>query len=400
MSSPSCISRFRRAFASRCIGLALYSPIGAAEAWKLPPLDGELAGEFSVPLLDPAPRLKWTLTLRTGKPRERTVGFLIEGAGMRVRGEALLDPAGEGTWRIFEAEVDLAEWFRVTPLFVPGTAGITTGGNLTFTGSGTWRDGAIGGTGTVSLREGRIDDPTHKILLEGISVDVEFADIATLRTAPAQVFTWRSGRYDVVPLGVGRIEFDMDADEVRVTSSLIDVFGGELQIGSLVMSMQRPEFTVDAKMVGVDVGQVLFLLPPVLTDARGRLDGHVALKRDASGLQLGAGNLSLRPGETAQLRLAPTPGLLSSSLPPMVLQHYPGLKKIEMGEAPLRAEELEVTFTPEGDAEGRTARVHVVGGPVDPNLRAPINLNVNVRGPLQSLIRFGTNSRLRFGAGR
>ena len=84
----------------------------------------------------------------------------------------------------------------------------------------------------------------------------------------------------------------------------------------------------------------------------------------------------------------------------MVLQHYPGLKKIEMGEAPLRAEELEVTFTPGGDSEGRTARVHIAGGPVDPNLKAPIDLNVNVRGPLQSLIQFGTNSRLRFGGSR
>jgi hypothetical protein len=68
-----------------------------------------------------------------------------------------------------------------------------------------------------------------------------------------------------------------------------------------------------------------------------------------------------------------------------------------MGQMPLRAEVLEVTFTPLGDAAGRTAWVHLAGGPVDPNLKAPIDLTVNVQGPLQSLIRFGTNSRLRFG---
>jgi hypothetical protein len=396
----SCMPRFYRPLAVLMVAGAGFCPIQGAQAWILPPLDGDISGEFRVPLLDQAPNLKWTLTLRTEKPRERSVGFLIAGPGVRIRGDLQLDPAGEGTWHVVEAELNLGEWFRVAPLFAPAAAGITVAGNLTFTGAGTWRDGVIDGTAIFSLREGRVDDPEHKILLEGISVDVEFEDIATLRTAPAQVFTWRSGRYDVVPLGVGRIEFQMDRKEVRVTSSLIDVFGGELQVGSLVMSTQRPEFSVDARMVGVDVSQVLFLLPPVLTDARGRLDGHVALKRDASGLQIGAGNLSLRPGETAQLRLAPTPGLLSSSLPPMVLQHYPGLTKIEMGEAPLRAEELEVTFTPGGDAEGRTARVHIAGGPVDPGLRAPIDLNVNVRGPLQSLIRFGTNSRLRFGGGR
>jgi len=33
-------------------------------------------------------------------------------------------------------------------------------------------------------------------------------------------------------------------------------------------------------------------------------------------------------------------------------------------------------------------------------LRAPIDLTINVRGPLESLVKFGTNSRLRFGGGR
>ena len=372
----------------------------APDAWMLPPLDGDVSGEFAIPLLEHAPRLKWTLAIRTEKPRERDVDFAINGAGVRLRGNGTLDPKGEGTWSVAEAELIVGEWFRVVPLFFPAVAGVTAAGTLSFTGKGTWREGVVAGGAIFSLREGRLDLPAYKILLEGVSVDVEFTDLATLSTAPAQVFTWRSGHYDVVPFGVGRIEFEMDRKEVRITSALIDVFGGELQVGSLVVSTQRPEFSVDARMVGVEVGQILFLLPPVLKEARGHLDGHVALKRDPNGIQIGAGNLSLRPGETAQLRLSPTPGLLSSSLPPTVLQHYPGLKKIEMGEAPLHADVLEVTFTPGGDAQGRTAWVHIAGGPVDPSVRAPIDLNVNVRGPLQSLIRFGTNSRLRFGGPR
>jgi hypothetical protein len=390
--------RFRTCCFGLVLGVAmLRASTPAPVKWRLPPLDGELAGEMSVPLLDRAPTLNWKLTIRTAKPGERTVDFSIEGEGVRVRGEARLDPAGAGTWRIAEAEIGLSEWFRVLPLFAPRIAGVVVGGTLQFTGEGRLREEVLEGKAVISVREGRLDDPTHKILLEGISVDLEFENLASMRTAPAQIFTWRSGRYDVVPLGVGRIEFEMDENEVRVTSALIDVFGGELQVGSLVMSTKRPEFSVDAQMAGVAVDQILFLLPPVLTDARGKLDGHVSLKRDASGLQIGTGNLSLRPGETAELRLAPTPGLISSSLPNMVLQHYPGLREIEMGQMPLRAEVLEVTFTPHGDAAGRTAWVHVEGGPVDPKLRAPIDLTVNVQGPLQSLIKFGTNSRLRFG---
>jgi hypothetical protein len=299
--------RFCLCFLGFVLGVAVQRGATTPVEWKLPPLDGDLEGEFSVPVLDRAPKVKWKLTVRTEKPRERKVGFLIEGDGARIKGEALLDPAGEGTWKIGESQLNIGEWLRVLPQFAPDFAGAAASGTATLTGEGTWHDGVIGGRSVVTIREGRVDDPKHKILLEGIAIDVSSWISQSRSPRPAQVFTWRSGRYDVVPLGVGRIEFEMDKKEVRVTSALIDVFGGELQVGSLVVSMERPEFSVDARMVGVAVDQILFLLPPVLTAARGRLDGHVALKRDDAGIQIGAGNLSLRPGETAELQLAPTP---------------------------------------------------------------------------------------------
>ena len=102
--------------------------------WKLPPLDGDLEGEFSVSVLDRAPKVKWKLTVRTEKPRERKVGFLIEGDGARIKGEALLDPAGEGTWKIGESQLNIGEWLRVLPQFAPDFAGAAASGTATLTG--------------------------------------------------------------------------------------------------------------------------------------------------------------------------------------------------------------------------------------------------------------------------
>jgi hypothetical protein len=141
---------------------------------------------------------------------------------------------------------------------------------------------------------------------------------------------------------------------------------------------------------------LLPLLPPVVSEARGKLDGTMTLTRDAKGVQIGAGRLTLRPGEKAELRLMPVPGLLGGTLPPNVTKYYTGLADLEQGKVPLKADQLEITFTPEGDAEGRTATVHVAGGPVDPRLRAPVDLTVNVRGPLEWLVKLGTDSRLHF----
>jgi hypothetical protein len=398
--------RFRVCVLSVVLGAALTRAAapGAAD-WKLPPLDGELAGEFDPVLLGGAPKLKWHLTLRTEKPRERTVAFRIEGYGFRVSGDARLDPLGEGTWRIAEAEITLGEWFGwLAPRVLPDLAAASGSGTLQIRGEGTWRGGKLGGRASLSLREGRIDDPARKVMFEGISVDVEVSDLAARRTEPAQVFTWRSGRYDTVPLGVGRIEFAVDGDDVRVNEAAIDVFGGELRVGSLEMSTSRPEFSVVARMSGIAVDQILFLLPPVLSEARGRLDGNVALKRDATGIQIGNGRLALREGETADLRLAVKPGWLTTSLPPDIVKYFPGFQKIESGAIPIRARVLEITLTPLGDAQGRTAWVHVEGGPTDPELTAPIDATVNVRGPLDQLVKIGaelgTNSRLRFSGAR
>ncbi|WP_414664188.1 intermembrane phospholipid transport protein YdbH family protein [Horticoccus sp. 23ND18S-11] len=387
-------------------GVALACPLlAASNPWKLPPLDGNLAGEF---LLGPAgvvPELKWTVTLQAARPRERAIAFSLEGPGFKVRGDAVLDPRGEGAWRIDEAEIDLAEWFSwVAPHVAPEFAAAAVTGTLRLNGAGTWQGGVLGGRATVSLRDGKVDDVAHKVLLEGISVDVEISDLAARRTEPAQVFTWRSGRYDVVALGVGRIEFALEGDQVRVNEAAIDVFGGELTVPSLVMSTKRPEFDVIARMNGVAVDQMLFLLPPILAEAKGRLDGDVALRRDATGIQIGNGRLSLRQGETADLRLAVKPGWLSTSLPPEIVKYFPGFKKMENGEIPIRARVLDVTLTPRGDAQGRTAWVHLAGGPNDPELTAPIDANVNVRGPLEELVKIGadlgTNSRLRFSGAR
>ena len=187
----------------------------------------------------------------------------------------------------------------------------------------------------------------------------------------------------MVALGAGHVTFKIDGDEIRVEDASIQVLGGEFKLGDFTFSVSHPEFEVTARVVGADIALLLPLLPPVVTEAKGRVDGRVKLKRTASGIQIGSGRLGLRKGESAILRLAPTPGLLSASLPAAALKYYPAIGGIEKGEVPLKADVLEITFTPAGDREGRTAFVHLAGGPVDPRLQTPLDLSVNVSARLK-----------------
>jgi hypothetical protein len=361
-------------------------------------VSGELSGDYTPLNLPGAPTLHWKLGLAPDTRDTRALTLDVEGTGTVLHLTLKLTDLESGTWRIEDGKVDIAPWLAaVLARLGDEFAGASAAGRLAVTGEGTWREGLPAGRATIVLRDGRLDDPAHKLSLEGMALDLTIDDLAARRSAPAQTLTWTSGRYDVVPLGPGRIEFALAGDAVRVTAAVLSAFGGELRLGEFTISLTRPEFAVTARATALDVQQLLPLLPPVLAEAHGRLDGSLTLKRDASGIQIGAGRLALRRGEAADLRLAPRPGLLSASLPPTVLKYYPGLGQIETGQIPLRAELLEIEFTPQGDAEGRTASVHLAGGPVDPKLHAPVDLVVNVRGPLESLVKLGTNSRLHFG---
>ncbi len=369
--------------------------------WKIPPVDGELEGDFKPGDAADAPVLHWKISVRTARPRERAVELALDGPGARIRLAATLDPAGEGTWELLEAEIDLARWMPILaatwPAFSP--AGVTLEGTLTASGSGTLRGGVPNGRAQLAWRGGRFDDSAHKVAFEGITADLIVEDFAARRTAAAQVFTWTSGHYDVVEIGAGRAVLALDGKRLDIEEVKIAAFGGEVALSAMHMIVGQAEAEMTAQIKGIDAALVLPLFPQIVTSAQGRLDGSLSLRRDDQGVHLGRGRLMLPLGAVADVLLKPTPGLLSRSLPDKVRQYYPGLADLEAGRVPLRADVLEVTFDPEGDEEGRTARVRLAGGPVDPRMRAPVDLTVNVRGPLDTLVHFGTNSRIKWGGG-
>jgi len=408
LTSPHALA-FRLA-AAACLALGIgwlgVARGGAAETslaplvgvWRLPTLDGEFTGEFRPLTIPDAPSLNWKVGFRALPTGIRAVDLTLDGPGTRFHAELRLDAAGNGTWQIGAVEVDLTVWSAsAAGLLGEEFAAATAEGRLRVEGEGTIRNGALAGRARLVLQDGRIEDPVRKLLLTGVALDLTIEEIAGRRSPPRQLLTWRSGHYDAIAFGRGYFDFTVSGEQIQVDESSLEVFGGEVVLAAFTFSTLQREASVIARVIGIDVAHLLPLLPDVLASARGRVDGSVTLRRTKAGVQIGGGSLALRAGETADLRLAPTPGLLSSSLPETVLKYYPGLGKIETGEVPLRAERLEVAFTPGGDAQGRTAVVRIVGGPVDPNLRAPVDLNVNVRGPLESLIKFGTDSRLRFG---
>ena len=170
---------------------------------------------------------------------------------------------------------------------------------------------------------------------------------------------------------------------------------------------------VDAKLKISRIGlqDVVALVPAGVSEARGRVDGELQLGwSKALGLRIGAGHLELRPDEPMVLRLTPTPGLLSASMPKRfellpawlgpiakwaapVNPGFADLVAIEMGRTALLVESLDLRLTPDGDARGRSAGVTVHARPeIAGTSVGPVVFEVDVKGPLAYVLRLGVEN--------
>lgn len=371
---------------------------------RLPPLSGEFTGTFHARLWPGAPALPWRIAVQEGEPGQRAISVEVQAPGTRLRLSGQVSEAtAAGTWAIEEGGLDIPQWWpALAPSFGEAAQALTASGTIELSGGGELRDGLPSGVVKIALREGVVRHPEEGWSLEGVSLAGSFAieasGAAVRSDGPFEltVKTITTTRFGARNLLVRALLEDRQTLSVR--EARIEIAGGDAMLDPCTVPLSPFALDVKLRLVRVGLADLAALVPQALTEARGRADGSVGLRWSAeAGLVVGAGQFAVRSDEPAVVRLAPTPGLISNSLPASVLKYYPGLGQVETGVVPLRAELLEVVFTPDGDSEGRTARVRLAGGPVDPKLRAPIDLTINVRGPLDALVRFGTDSRLGFG---
>jgi hypothetical protein len=147
---------------------------------------------------------------------------------------------------------------------------------------------------------------------------------------------------------------------------------------------------------GINVEEVLALTKDLPARATGRVSGRFPMRIDQSGLQFGTGWLGLKPGVYAEIQFN-AKGLLTGGMSPNS-PGYAVLEKVESGLLKLKVSELRLDIRPPNSPPGRSAQLHLAGEPVDPTVKAPVTLDLNVNGPIEKLLNMGMDSRLSFGA--
>jgi hypothetical protein len=302
----------------------------------------------------------------------------------------------EVEFKLRDVALDLAQWrgFVQRIVVLPGGTWELAG---KFTGSA---EGKVAGkeliaTAQVSMRDGFAKHAGSGVVIEGIEADLEFTDLDHFRSKPGVVRAAKlvSGGLTLTEIAAG-IEFT-GWERVSVLSATFNTLGGKVAAEPFKLLLSQRELAATLLIDGIDVEAVQALTQDLPGRATGRVDGRLPIRVDDGGLRLGMGYLELKKGVQAELQLN-AQGMLTRGLDPKS-PTFQVMQKIEAGLLRLKLGELRLEVRPPNAPAGRTATLRLAGEPVDPQVKAPVKLDLNVNGPIEALLNIGLNSRARSG---
>ncbi|HEY0967070.1 MAG TPA: YdbH domain-containing protein [Opitutaceae bacterium] len=388
---------------------SLLAAAGLAAGWSLPPLAGDLRGEFT-PV--PGRTLQWQVSLKGSAEPLRPGELIVTGEGAELRVAFDLDSAaGVVRWQITEGRIDLATWLPVLAAYLGRTdlLDLEVKGTLVLAGEGEAGDQGVSGRMVADLKdvsawhgvwgvqldgiEGRIGGPIDGLLAGDVPFDLSVQTITTLRLG-ARLLAVR-----------GKLVGFSSAD---IATARVEIAGGAVEADLFSATFEPLAVAARIRVTRVGLQDIVQLVPAALAQANGRVNGDVRVAwSETDGFQIGEGRLRLDASEPTTLTLAASPGFLTSQVPSrfVLLPAWLGplsrwfspinpahqtLREIELGQIPLQVQSLSIDLSPDGDAAGRTASVSIRGRPVgDGGVVEVVTFQINVAGPLSEVLKLG-----------
>ncbi|MCX6951458.1 MAG: YdbH domain-containing protein [Verrucomicrobia bacterium] len=370
----------------------------------LPPLSGDLVGQLALPRIPGLPPLDWRVQFRPAGGANLAFDASASAPGFEVQ-LALTLPRGEtpGAWRIVSAKIDAAYWWKLTAELggvksLPPDFEFT--GQVTLTGSGSWRGAEASGALHTTLAASTARSSLQNWTASGLTIEGDL-DLAASRVTLREAHV-RADTVQTAGVTLRNLVFDTAGAEggrVAVRRAELTAFGGQITLAPFEVDPAKVAFTTSVDFPNVVLADVVPLVPQALKEAKGRITGRVLVHWDSKeGLVSAEGRLATLPGETAVLRLAGYPGLLSSRMPERIAlvsllslrnPAIDTLRRVELGEDTLIVDRLNIDLFSLTGASARTARINIVGHPTNDRDVKRITLEVNVAGPLNQVVKLG-----------
>ena len=239
------------------------------------------------------------------------------------------------------------------------------------------------------LGRGRVSDGrvrSGKAAVEGVAADVPFESGALFRTIERPFVTFKSAKAGNMLLGQGRFEFQLTPGGVFVDRLEVGWCNGSLNAYSVHLDFKNPKDDFIVYADRIDLGAALMMVMPFKGKMEGVLYGRFPVGFDKGHVKLSTGYLYSLPGQGGKLRLDDHKQM-------QALLDKSGIRgDIQM---PLSKALSDMDFNtfkmelePKTNGDG-TLRIRMVGHSNDKAWPAPVDLNMNLNGPLEDLLNMG-----------
>ncbi|WP_164976198.1 intermembrane phospholipid transport protein YdbH family protein [Oleiharenicola lentus] len=260
---------------------------------------------------------------------------------------------------------------------------------------GSFQEGALAGRGEFHLRQGRLANPALAVVAEGVEMDVPAVDLAALRATGVAVRAEKLTAGTVAMTDLNAEAASATAEQVEVSALSVRALGGVLHVEPFTHRFSNPAIQAVVRAEAIRAEDVLALTQNLPARATGALSGRLPLRYEGGALQLGTGWLGLAEGQSLEIEFH-AEGLLTAGTSPKSA-NYAVLKQVEDGLLKLKVTELRLEVRPPNAPPNRTAQLRIAGEPVDPRVKAPVTLDLNVNGPIESLLNLGLKGGIKTG---
>ncbi len=305
-------------------------------------------------------------------------------------------PRSSGECEMTAARLNLAEATAFLTHVLPGQlAGWEVSGIATISVHARLDNAGPAGALTLHLQGGAVRNAGQKVAVDGIEGDIAALNLAALATPPGQSLKVASIRVGDVELQGLSVRYQVkNAHQLSIEAATAEVFGGKVAVDPFEFDPAVADYSVTLECDGLRMEDIMALFPTANAKASGLADGRIPMRYGPKGVTFSHGWLELKAGHPGALQIN-QPGLLTANLSPQNVA-YGTLKAVEAGLLNLRVDTLRAEVYPPDAPAGRSVHIMIAGQPQDPRVIAPVTFEVNVNGPVEKLIQWGLDSRMKF----
>ncbi len=350
--------------------------------------------------IEGAPELGWELLqaagvrlVSEGLTLETADGIVRARAGVRVAGSRFgveararvpLDRAGRAELDLSLPETELTAEDALAALLRQTMPGVEVAGRLAAEARLRFQGSRPQVEGQVRVVEGRVRQGAVEV--RGVRAVVPFEAGAAVRTSGRPYVAFAAAQAGNLRFDDGRVEFQVTPQELFVDRAEVGWCRGRLNAYSIHLDKRAPRADVVVYADRIDLGEALMMVMPFKGKVEGVLVGRFPLGIEGRQVRLSNGFLYSLPGQGGRLRLDDSEAMRA-------LLERSGVKgdvqrPLSNALSDLDFSTIRMELEPDTDGDA-VFRIKLAGKSNDRAWPAPVDLNLNVRGPLERLLNLG-----------